>query len=61
MTADQAAENARLQHHLGRLNWRHHHALARVTHHLDHTEPCAVLAADIRAILEGRRDPKTPP
>lgn len=61
MTVDLAAENARLRFALNTAIWRIHHAVERVTNHLDQTEPCAVLAVDVRGILRGEQDPKAPP
>lgn len=34
-------------------------AISHVSYQTDHSAPCAVLAVDVRDILEGRRDPKT--
>lgn len=58
---DLATENERLLRLVGRLNWRVHHAITRVTDHLDQTEPCAALAVDVRDILTGARDPQQAP
>lgn len=61
MTVDLVAENARLRFALNAAITRIHAAVERVTNHPDQTEPCAVLAVDVRDILEGRRDPQQAP
>lgn len=52
------AENDRLRTQLARYRWRIDRAVHHVRNQADHTEPCAVLAAEVVDILDGRRDPQ---